>query len=194
MLTCTWCDDGLGSGVCRSGGTCDAPFVDAVTSVTNCVIVSTTTPTATATTSDPLASATTGGARGSVDDNSEMDPALLWGLVGGGICLFLLLLILCIVLIARKRRNEQPAEATDLKDLPTDSGVSLYDEPLPDDEALSLGDTPTPSSRPNPGKDYGSVANLAEPGKPAIVYSALKETNASMAAEKKIDVNDSESL
>jgi hypothetical protein len=183
VFVCDWCHDGVGGGVCRNASStpCDAPFGELLNQVVGCDAIAGTT-----TTSDTLpdgATTSTDSAAGDTFDSNaiggepSIDPGLLWGLVAGGICLFLLLVLLCIVLLVRKRRQRDEAaapEETYLKDLDDDDygsgaagGVSLYDEPA--EAEVAADDAPALA----PKQNYGSVANLEREPEP-IIYSELK--------------------
>jgi hypothetical protein len=125
-----------------------------------------------------------------VDDGS-IDPALMWGLIGGGICLFLLLLLLCIVCLVRRRnKDEQTPKDYDNVDLAVMEGENANAR----DSAtayLAADELDSPAKDKEPAIYQSTSALVKAPSASSgIVYSAFKETNASMAQSSSVAVDD----
>jgi len=199
---CQWCHDGAGGGECRNRDTqaCEAPNDQ---SASTCEDVPTTTITTTSGTDETTTTATTAtvnsdGASNPIVDDGSIDPALMWGLIGGGICLFLLLLLLCIVLLVRRRRRKDEPKDYDNVDLTVVNGESSPNSK--DSAAAYLGEDELDSVGPDEKEPaiYQSTSALVKPEPAAassgIIYSAFKETNASMPPPKSSDLDDDESV
>jgi hypothetical protein len=93
-----------------------------------------------------------------IGDEQAIDPALMWGLIGAGICLCLLLIIICVsVLVVRRRRlhrRDYPS-ATDMSDFSSERDSKAADDYLQDgtmddgkDDAIAQP-SPPPSAPPS---------------------------------------------